>query len=721
MGKEVRENPENYENKDNFGSFNDYSLDYDDELELEDTNKNKYSAGPKEEFEELKDNTKDPYDYLNDQIDHSSLDRPVFEEEEKPKTVKKKSSFSLFDSDNKLVKYAIYGFAGLIALLILLAIFSSCSRGSGKKENIESSVSLTVGEKHSFANEVGNYEWTSSNNDVATVNTTGEIEAIGEGKTTITITSGNKIITYTVEVKPLNETVLVTSVKFEKNTLDLEIGAYESPIVNVLPNNATNVDLSWYSSNDAVATVDSSGKITAVGVGSCTITVKSSNGYSDICLVKVTKGSDEGVVGEIKEILIDVSNIVLKSGIKYTLNYDISPADARGKISWSSSDESVATVEDGVITTVGQGTIAIEAKNGDAKQIVYVTVVKGSANTPDVISDGKTVEVEAVTLNQTSMSLEVGGKYTLVASVAPENATDKTVKWTTSNSSIATVDGNGNVTAVNAGTAIISVTTANGKTASCNLTVKAKAEVSPDYKVSLNLSSVNLNVNDIATLTATITPNNYANNVTWTTSNDKVATVANGVVKAVGKGSATITATLSNGAKATCNVTVSQSVINPLIVRLNASKVELKPNGTSQLTATILPNNATNKSIKWSSSNSNVATVDGNGKVTAKSNGSCIITATASNGVKATATVIVNGGTAISLDKTSATIYVGKTVKLTATITNASKKDLKWTTSDKSIATVTNGTITGVKAGKATITATIPGASAKCTVTVKKK
>jgi len=159
----------------------------------------------------------------------------------------------------------------------------------------------------------------------------------------------------------------------------------------------------------------------------------------------------------------------------------------------------------------------------------------------------------------------------------------------------------------------------------------------PVTGVTLNKSSISLTVGETATLTATVTPNNATNKaVTWITSNPAAATVANGVVTAVGTGSATIRATTAYGGKtAACSVTVTDGV--PVTgVTLNKSSISLTVGKTETLTATITPNNATNKAVTWSTSNAAAATV-ANGVVTAVAAGSVTITVSTADGDKTAA------------------------------------------------------------------------------------
>ncbi|MDY6002660.1 MAG: Ig domain-containing protein [Candidatus Cryptobacteroides sp.] len=174
-----------------------------------------------------------------------------------------------------------------------------------------------------------------------------------------------------------------------------------------------------------------------------------------------------------------------------------------------------------------------------------------------------TVAVTGVSLSKTSISLAEGGSETLLATVSPANATNKAVTWSSSNDSVATVDANGKVTAVNAGTATITVRTVDGgKTATCNLTVTAVTVAVTG--VSLSKTSLSLAEGGSQTLLATVSPANATNKaVTWSSSNDSVATVdASGKVTAVKAGTATITVrTVDGGKTATCNLSVTAGII----------------------------------------------------------------------------------------------------------------------------------------------------------------
>ena len=297
--------------------------------------------------------------------------------------------------------------------------------------------------------------------------------------------------------------------------------------------------------------------------------------------------------------------------------------------------------------------------------------------------------------------------------------------WVSSDPDVATV-ANGVVTAVNAGKATITVSVkANpALTDTCEVTVKD--QVIAVTGVTLTPDKATLNVGETQELTAVVAPSNATNKtVTWASSDPAVATVKDGVVTAVGKGTATITVTTEDGNHtAACTITVKLPVSK---VTLNETSTALVVGSTKQLIATVEPANADDSTVTWKSGDTNVATVDQNGNVTAVGVGSTTITATA-GGKSATCTVIVTAkpvpiqGIALA----DAEVFVGYTVQFAPVFSPAdtTERDVKWSSSDTKIATVdANGRVTGVAEGKVTITVTStanPAITASCTVTVTK-
>ncbi len=215
-------------------------------------------------------------------------------------------------------------------------------------------------------------------------------------------------------------------------------------------------------------------------------------------------------------------------------------------------------------------------------------------------------------------------------------------------------------------------------------------------------------------ITATVLPKNATNKkVEWTSSNEKVATVVDGMItfKSVGKATITVSAVDKSGKMAICNVTVKAKAISVTGIALDKTELTKEEGETEQLTATITPANATDKTLTWASSDDKIAIVDANGKIATIKEGKTTITVTTKDGSKTAKceltvkakTIFVAG---VTIDKTEVTKEVGETEQLTAIITpaNATDKALTWESSDEEIATVdTNGKVTALKEGKTTI------------------
>ena len=505
----------------------------------------------------------------------------------------------------------------------------------------KSEMTLTEGESETLAATVTpeNAEnksiiWSSNNEAVATVDANGTVIAKRAGTAVITATSTNGKsagCTVTVEKKQIP----VTEVRLSESTVGIVEGSTYKLTATVLPENTTDSkNVSWGSNNEAVATVDANGTVTAKRAGTAVITATSTNGKTAGCTVTVSKKEIP-----ITEVRLNKSTETLTEGETTTLTATVLPENTTyGKsVKWSSSNVAVATVDlMGKVTAKRAGTAIITAISENGKTAsCTITVNKKDTN----------ITITEVRLNKSTETLTEGDTTTLTATVLPENTTDsKNVSWSSSNSEVAAVDANGTVTAKRAGTAVITATSTNGKTAGCTVTVSRK-EI-PITEISLDKSSATLTEGETTTLTATVLPENttYSKSVSWSSSNSEVAAVdANGTVTAKRAGTAVITATSTNGKTAGCTVTVSKKEIPITEVRLNKSTETLTEGETTTLTATVLPENTTyGKSVKWSSSNVAVATVDLMGKVTAKSAGTAVITATSENGKTASCTVTVN-------------------------------------------------------------------------------
>ena len=587
-------------------------------------------------------------------------------------------------------------------------------------------LTLTEGENTSLVYSISpanasikDVSWKSSAPSIATVSSSGRVDAVAEGTAKITVTTndGNKTATSTVTVKA--KVIPVTGVSLDRTSLSLTEGETYSLVATVTPSNATNKSVTWSSSNTTVATVSSSGVVTAKAAGSATITVKTADGAKTATCAVTVKAKTVSVTG----VSLNKTSLAMTVGDTQTLTATVTPSDATDKsVSWSSSNTSVATVSSsGVVTakTAGSATITVTTNDGGKKATCSVTV------------NAQTVAVTGVSLNKTSLSMTIGDTQTLTATVTPSNATDKSVTWSSSNTSVATVSSSGVVTAKAAGSATITVTTNDGgKRATCSVTVQAQTVAVT--AITLSQTSATLTYGQTLTLSATVLPANASDKtLAWVSSNNSIASVSEGVVTAGStSGTATITAKSQSypAVSATCKVTVTAGTVAVTGVSLNKTSLSMTVGDTQTLTATVTPSNATDKSVTWSSSNTSVATVSSSGVVTAKAAGSATITVTTTDGgKKATCSVTVSAATVavtgVSLNKTSLSMTIGDTQTLTATITpsNATDKSVTWSSSNTSVVTVSSS---GVVAAKATGTATITvktsdgGKTATCSITV---
>ncbi|MFR0558794.1 Ig-like domain-containing protein [Pseudoscardovia radai] len=582
-----------------------------------------------------------------------------------------------------------------------------------------SSLSLTEGDTQTLTATIlptnatnKSLTWTSSDPSVATVSR-GVVTAVKAGTATITARSANgKTATAAVTVTPKEpQRVPVTIVSLTPNPLALTEGTSGQLKAAVLPTNATDKSLTWASSDPSVATVDANGTVTAVKAGTATVTATASNGVKGEATVIVTAKTPEIV--DVTSVTLTPNPLALTTGKAGTLTAVVLPTNATDKtLTWTSSDPSVATVDaNGLVTAVkaGTATVTATASNG----------VKGEATVTVTDPTPITVPVINVVLTPSPMTLTEGASGTLSTLVLPVNATDKTLTWESSDPSVATVDANGTVTAVKAGTATVTATATSGVKGQASIIVTAKTPETVDVtSVTLMPSSLSLTEGGNGTLRAIVLPTNATDKtLTWESKNPSVATVdANGTVTAIKEGTTTITATASNKVAGAAIVTVTAAQTDIPVTAVTLAPLSLVEGETGQIKATVTPANATDQTLTWESKNPSVATVDANGTVTAVKEGTAIVTATASNGIAGATAVTVNPKPAETVDvdqvtvsPTTLNLTEGETGQLQATVapSNATDPSLTWTSLNPDAATVDqNGKVTAVKAGVAVIRAT---------------
>ena len=357
--------------------------------------------------------------------------------------------------------------------------------------------------------------------------------------------------------------------------------------------------------------------------------------------------------------------------------------------------------------------------------VAFLTVVLHSCK-----EDEKPVPVTGVAINSTSSTLKNGQTLPLTATVSPENATRKDVIWVSANTAVATVDADGRVAAVYPGEAKITVTTKEGyKTAAMIITVEPAVPVTG---ISVNISAKTFFVGDSVILTPTLEPAGATiKNVTWTNNNPAVATIKvknDGRVRVDGisSGEATIQVTTADGAHTA--EFVANVKLAATSVKLDHTALTLELGKVAQLTATVLPEKATNQKVAWESSDPAIADVDAYGKITAISTGNATITVTTDDGAhtaKCEVKVVISV-TGVKINYNWATLQVDKSLTLIAIVDpdDATNKQLTWKSDHPEVATVTvvdeKVTVTAVATGEALITATTTdgGKTASCLITV---
>ena len=280
--------------------------------------------------------------------------------------------------------------------------------------------------------------------------------------------------------EPVDPPVIpVASISVSPASLEMTVASTARLQASVSPSDATVTTVTWTSSNAAVVTVSSTGELTAKSVGTATVTA-SAGGKSASAAIRVVAQTIP-----VESVNLSSSQLDLHVGEEATLNATVSPADATDKIiTWSSSDPSVATVSEGRVKALKEGTANISASAGGKKAECKVTVSRSE------------IPVDKVSLDKETIELGVGDSYTLTATVSPADATDKSLTWSSSDTAVATVEG-GVVQAVSNGETIVTVSSSNGKCASCRVIVSERFGA-VDMGLSVKWANMNLGASDSA-------------------------------------------------------------------------------------------------------------------------------------------------------------------------------------------------------------------------------
>lgn len=382
---------------------------------------------------------------------------------------------------------------------------------------------------------------------------------LSSGKNLIIGTEETEIFTFTTDINLKTnisafEEIAVSSITLSASSLSMIEGEVATLTADIQPNNALDKTITWTSDNPNVVTVDDKGLVTAKAPGTATISVSAADGsgVSANCSVIVSPA-----IINVTGISLCSTSLSMIEGNTASLTATVTPSDATNKdITWTSNNTNVAKVSDsGLVTAISAGSATITATAADGS---------GLSAACKVYVESAIVYVSSVSLSNTSVSLTEGDTKYLTYSISPSNATNKEVTWSSSNTSVATVDAFGMITAKSAGSATITAKANDGSgvKATCNVSVQsATVYVS---SITLNSSSLSMTEGDTQYLSVSVYPSNATNkSVTWSSSNTSVATVnSSGMVTAKAAGSTIITVKANDGSgvKATCSVSVKASV-----------------------------------------------------------------------------------------------------------------------------------------------------------------
>ena len=493
--------------------------------------------------------------------------------------------------------------------------------------NTESEVSILTDETHTLSistqagpnvTTVGSPSFVSSNEVVATVDSNGTITGLTEGTAVITVT----VNTSSVQVPVTVTARTVDSISVTPTTVSMKDDG-TATLTATVTGNALDKSVSYSSDNEAVATVNASGVITAHSAGTATITVTSNFDSTKTATVSVTVNPYT-----VDSVTVTPTTVSIKDDETATVTPTVTGDASDKTVSYSSDNTAVATVNaNGVITAVAAGTATITVtSNFDSTKSATVTVTV-SAYT-----------VDSVTVTRKSVALKESGTTTIVPTVNGD-AKNKNVTYSSNNEAVATVNANGLITAVAEGTATITVTSVFDPTKSATVTVTVSA-FSID-SVTATPTTVTIKDDGNATITVDVAGDAADKTVSFESDNEEVATVdENGKITAHKAGIATITVTSNFDSEKTATVTVTVEAYTIDTLTVGASAVNLKVGGTSTIVPSVT-GDAADKSVSYSSDNEAVATVDANGKITAVSAGTATITVTSNFDSEKTATVTV--------------------------------------------------------------------------------
>lgn len=492
--------------------------------------------------------------------------------------------------------------------------------------------------------------------------------------------------------KSNNNTLLV-----ELEQLNLVEGANYSLKALTYPESLV---LSYKSNDESIVTIDEYGNIDALKEGTTVLVVSSSKSNKYIN-VNVTKE-------EVKVTGLDLKEIEgIKVGEKYLLSLLLYPNSATiTDVNWIVSDESILKINDGYIEGIQKGNVQVTAEiTVDDKVLSDSITVK--------VGEEESVKIKSLSFDEEVINVGLNETYQLNPIIEPINASDKNLIYEIDDPSIIEIN-NGVIKALAKGETIVTVKTSNGK--QVNLVVKVKSSDG----IVLNIEEISIAKGETYQLKS-----NFISGIEWYSNNNKVATVDNGLIKGINDGEATITVINSYGRMNTVKVKVEGNGVVVDSLNANSEEITIQTGKNYKLNIEIIPSNATNKEVIYETSDSRIATVDDNGLINAKREGTCYVTIYSSNNKSTSVKVNVTQGKvtldSLDINPNAVVLSKGDSYQLYTTFTpsNVSDTTVDWKSNDTSIVSIENGLIKALKTGTTTISATSNGVTSTAEVTVQ--
>ena len=584
--------------------------------------------------------------------------------------------------------------------------------------------------------------WESADPAIATITRTGKVTAQAAGTTTLTAktATGNRIATCTLEAEdfPFGE------IQLETDNLTLYTGKTEQLRVPYTP-----ADISWEIADPEIAQIEAfettgpddrkSGwcQIKGLEKGETTLTATATHNGDPI--TKTCRISIKNI--PLRELKFPAPKQTLYTGESLTMPAVPQPWDATitGEITYRSTDETIATIDEtGTIHALKTNTDETGEILGDCHMIATATSEDDDGNPLPFFAkcELKVLDInpEAIDLTPRTLAMEAGGApATLTAQIRPENTTNKEILYHSENSAIATVSEEGTVTPISAGTTKVSAISA----ADPAITADSTITITPAWTEDIHIKEDQLKIG--VGHTSYIQVLSAPGDITFTSQNPDIAeTDQNGYLTGIAKGTTTITLTARderNGRTVTkeCHIKVIRYIEE---IQLDKEKYTLNtPTGQLPVTATILPEDADEKTLEWTTSDPTIATVDQTGLITPQGYGSATITARATDGSDISRQLSIDvfvppTGIELRTDQREQILYIdggtADTIRLEAVIhsQSATNKKIKWKASGDAVSLQTEGAdnqychITARKAAEEII---ITASDARETVTVSFK